>query len=73
MKASNFAEVGQIRSRSGISMNMRMKDEHLCGGQTDPLQQARHSHEYYTEDDEKVEMEDVGDPQREAEYDAQNT
>ena len=73
MRASNLAEVGHTRSRRGISMNMRMKDEHLYDCQMVPMQWAVYSHQYYTEDDEQVEVEDVCNAQCEAEYDTQNT
>ena len=37
------------------------------------MQWSVYSHQYYTEDDEKVKVKDVCDTQREAEYDTQNT
>jgi hypothetical protein len=40
MKASKFEEVGHIRSRSGISMKMRMKPDTLGGSSAASLQTA---------------------------------
>jgi hypothetical protein len=79
MKASKCCEVGQTRSRRGISMKMRMKEEMLLlrlevsgvglavvGGIGKDVQAED------TPEDDDVEVEDVCDSEGEAEDDAED-
>jgi hypothetical protein len=74
MKISNRSEVGQIRRSRGISINIRTNDETLESLSAWPKDCERVSvHQDHAEDDEEVEVEDVGNAQGQAQDDTQNT